>query len=146
MVTAMASLWRYLTASCCRNEAVRTTTQNSESPGGQYFTPLWAASDNNGPNGKSAFRGAAMNPRSFASDDSAAERRSIGEWFVRNFQYLADVAPVRSRRASLLVTLLVIVLLGLTASVVFNTDGTGNPFLHLAYAPVIIASLALGLL
>ncbi len=88
-----------------------------------------------------------MDPSPAPGNKPRSERESVGvfERIVHFFQFIADEAPVRSRRAALLVILLVAALLGLTASVVFLTDGTGNAFLHLAYLPVIIASLALGL-
>lgn len=78
---------------------------------------------------------------------SAAEQPDAGfqESLISFFENLADVAPVRTGRAAAAASLLVLALLLLTAFIVYLTNGTEQPFLHLVYLPVIIASLALGL-
>ena len=67
------------------------------------------------------------------------------ERLIRLFEWVADNAPVRTGRAAVQTALLVLGLLGLTAWIVYMTNGTSQPFLHLTYVPVVIASLALGL-
>jgi len=69
----------------------------------------------------------------------------VRERLIRLFEWVADNAPVRTGRAAVQTALLVLGLLGLTAWIVYMTNGTSQPFLHLTYVPVVIASLALGL-
>lgn len=72
-------------------------------------------------------------------------RPALNDRLVNFFETVADNAPVRSRRSAFVTTLVVVALLLLTTLVVYLTNGTGQPMLHLAYLPTIIASLALGL-
>ena len=77
-------------------------------------------------------------------DSEGNTRPALADRFVNFFESVADNAPVRTRRDAILTALLVAALLLLTAFVVYQTNGTGQPFLHLAYLPVVIASLSLG--
>ena len=82
----------------------------------------------------------------FGGSGGAQGDRASSNAVINFFQNLADNAPVRTKRAKALMIILVMALLSITAAIVFLTDGTGQAFLHLAYVPVIIASLTLGLM
>lgn len=79
------------------------------------------------------------------TDSARINKPRLGDRFVNYFEYVADSAPVRTRRSSILTSAFVVALLLLTALVVYQTNGTGQAFLHLAYLPVVVASLTLGL-
>lgn len=68
----------------------------------------------------------------------------LNEWIVSLLERWADAAPAKTRGEATWVLAVVATLLAFTAALVHTTNGTANPFLHLAYLPVIIASLSLG--
>lgn len=68
----------------------------------------------------------------------------LNERIVSLLERWADAAPAKTRGDAVWVMAVVATLLAFTAALVHTTNGTTNPFLHLAYLPVVIASLSLG--
>lgn len=69
--------------------------------------------------------------------------QGLNERLVEALERWVDAAPASSRAEAWRVIVVVIALLAFSAALVYATNGTEQPFLHLVYLPIVIASLSL---